>query len=41
MIESNILEAARDTVVGKASMEASEREEIMDVYIRPHFEEAV
>ena len=41
MIESNILEAARDTVVGKASMEASEREEIMDVYIRPYFEEAV
>ena len=38
--KGNILEAAEDTIIGKASMDESERKEMMDVYVRPHFEDA-
>lgn len=38
--KGNILEAARDTIVGKASMDPEDREEIMEIYIRPRFGEA-
>ena len=38
--KGNILDAAQDTIVGKASMDSEDREEIMEIYVRPHFEEA-
>ncbi|MCD7883546.1 MAG: hypothetical protein LUI87_07555 [Lachnospiraceae bacterium] len=37
-VSGNLLEAAEHTIVAKASMDAEEREEIMEVYIRPFFE---
>lgn len=36
-VEHDICESAQNTIVGKASMEPSERDEIMDIYVKPHF----